>query len=766
MTTHLGTSEISESTESSESSPQPRSRPGEDARRTGRRLAPFLAIAIVVALTAAISTSLFHQYTNRRDNVLLMTQQAADADARVERQLVSATFEALEALTTTDAMRSGDVTRISGLLSRTNLTAAGLTGGLAWVDASGTLQALSDDSTPEPLSFADRDWFAAAMRGEAFVGQAVRSRLRGAPAITFAVPSGTDPAAPTGVLAGGILLDRRGPALTTLGRPSPERIVLDRAGQVIVGGPDRSRDDGRLRRPAPGSWPAVPPPGSSGARAGVDDVLGRSDRLVAWSSVPSAGWVTMRSMPEAALLGDDRRALVRGLVITGLVSVGILMSIWWGYRIARNRSAVQAAHARRQDQLTHAMSLVGAAETQMGVAQAVIDAALPAIGARGGGISLCDENATHLEVLRRRGFDPPSDAPWDRYPITRDTPAGAAVLDRTPVYVHDGDLDRRFPAAADALRRAGDRAWALAPLRDGSSVVGLLTAAFADKGALDAETQLEFALLAERTAVALMRARRHEHEHLAAVAFQRSLLAAEVDTITGVTIDAEYYPGDPAFGIGGDWYDAVRLDDHRLLVMVGDVVGRGVDAAAAMGQLRAAARALGLNARPGELLDALSALAANSPTTMATSMCCVLIDTASFVIEYAHAGHLPIAAVSVDGSVSLLEPTQRPLLGIPSSETPTRRMALPGLTTLVLYTDGLVERRGESLEICLERLVDVLTAGHLTAAAIADHCGTNEAAQDDTVVVCVDVRDAVSDYSDLFASLDLPGPSERGRVEA
>lgn len=748
--------------ESSARSPQPRPSSRVMPSHRSLRIGLLLSLAIVLILTGVISVTLIRLYTDERDAGMSMVQRATDADARLERQLLRDKIDALRALTTTDALRSGDAARIAALLGRTNLTEAGLTGGLAWVDANGTLRALSDDGTPEPVSFADRDWFVSAMRGVPFVGAAVHSRVRArAPAVTLAVPIG-DAAAPSGVLAGGILLDRSGPALSALGDPGRDRIVVDRAGHVIIG----ARATVALRATAPGSWPSVPASGSSGVRAGVEDALGRTNRVVAWKAVPFAGWVTMRSVPEGALFGDARRNLVRGLVISGVISLAVLVLIWRGYRIIRRRSVNQELRARRQDDLTHAMSLVASAETRSRVAEAVVDAALPAIGARGGGISLRDADATHMAVLHRRGFDPPANPPWDRYPITEHTPAGAAVLYRNPIYLDDQDLDRRFPAAAAAMRSAGDSAWAIAPLMDGPWAFGLLTATFAHHAALDAETRLEFELLAERTAAALLRAHRHEQEHIAAVALQRSLLTADVDTIEGVTIDAVYYPGDPAFGVGGDWYDAVRVDDHRLLVMVGDVVGRGVQAAAAMGQLRAAARALSMKTPPGELLDALSSLAQSSPGTMATSMCVVLIDTAAFVIEYAHAGHPPVAAVHADGSVSLLEPTQRPLLGVPGPETPTLRMTMAGLSSLVLYTDGLVERRGESLDVCLERLTGVLAEGHLNAAAIAGRCGTNEAGRDDTVVVHVDVRDAVSRYSDLFDGLALatPDPSEVAAV--
>lgn len=723
------------------------------ARDSSRRLSLGLAIA-VLAVAAAFVVALLARYEDDRQAATAEIRQDARFDAVVADRLVRDGISLLNSLAVTDTLRSGNPAQVSALFDRANPVGSGLTGGIAWVDASGTLLSLSGESDPAPASFTDRDWFQAAQDGKRFVGRAVRSRVRaGAPAVTLAVPSLRDDGPPN-VVAGAFLLDRRGEFVSALGAADSRRLILDRAGQIIVGeGPGADV----LRRRVPDSWPPVGRRSPAGARAGVTDPLGNQDRVVAWSAVPSAGWVAIRSVPAGTAFGEARRTLIGGLAAVAMAVVLLLGAIWFVSRRLRRRLASSVESARRQDVLADAMDHVAEASTQFAVAQAVVDEALPALDARGGSIWMLDDDRAGPVALHRFGDDRSAPTRPNHSGIATDTPSGAAIAYATPVYVSDSDLGRRFP---EAMRAEGVRVWAAAPLLDGPSVIGVLTATYADPRALDPESTYAFELLAERTSAALLRVRRHERDHEAALAFQQSLLGQELDTVDGVVIDAVYLPGDVDFGVGGDWYDTVRIDDHRLLVMVGDVVGRGVDAAGAMGQLRAAARALAPRCGPAELLDALSALAERRTATVGTSMCCVLIDTASLTLEYSHAGHLPGAAVHADGTVTLLEIGQRTLLGIHAGPAGQQRLSLQGLRALVLYSDGLIERRDESIDAGLDRLTRILADSPSSATAIAQRCRQDSQARDDAVVVYVDVTEAAARGDDLLGDADAsPSPA-------
>lgn len=711
------------------------------------RAATLALTVLVAALAASLVAMAFAHYRADRDAAIADVRSDVAADAVIETRLVRDQFSLLGSLAVTDSLLSGDATRISALLERTDPDVAGLTGGLAWVDAEGTLRARSSGPTPA-VSFTDRDWFQAARAGEQFVGAAVRSRVQGVPAVTLAVPV-TASGQVVGVLAGGFLLDRAGAILTTLGRPNGTRLVLDRAGQVIVSTVGTERG---LRRVVAGPWSGLGARSGGGVRVGVMDPIGRPNRVVAWEAVPAAGWVTMRSVAESRVLSEARSTFVRSLVAVTVLGVLVIAGAWIAARRLRRRLASAAAAAGRQADLATAMALVGAATTQVDVARAVVDHALPAVGARAGGISCCDADRTFLQELHRHGYEPRVSSEWHRFPITTATPAGASVISGAPVYVTDADLSVRFPAAAAALRSTADRSWAALPLRNGAEVLGTLAASFPRANAFDGETRYALELLAERTAMALVRAQRQEREHEATVAFHASLLTGPLDAVDGVVVDAVYQPGDVSFGIGGDWYDTVRIDEHRLAVMVGDVVGHGVAAAAAMGQLRAAARVLVATSPLEGLFDGLDLIAGRAPSTLAASLCCAIVDTASFTVQYVHAGHPPIAAIRTDGTVTLLEPAQRPLLGLASRPTQSRRLPLEDLRALVLYSDGLVERRNESLDVCLERLTTLLTDGVPTAQEILERCGA-ESSADDIVVMRVDLTGAATAFHDLFGEL-------------
>lgn len=205
----------------------------------------------------------------------------------------------------------------------------------------------------------------------------------------------------------------------------------------------------------------------------------------------------------------------------------------------------------------------------------------------------------------------------------------------------------------------------------------------------------------------LMAARRREHE--IAQQLQRSLLDGRVPHTDELALDVMYRSGVEGLEVGGDWFDAFWLRDGETLALtVGDVVGRGIEAAATMGQLRSAVRALSATrATPADVLTALDEYARRHGVGQMATVVCAHLDVATGELRFSCAGHPPPLIVPVDGPAefawegrSLPLDAQTPL-GQPRS---TGRAVLPAGATLMLYTDGLVESRRRSIGEGMETL--------------------------------------------------------------
>ena len=229
-----------------------------------------------------------------------------------------------------------------------------------------------------------------------------------------------------------------------------------------------------------------------------------------------------------------------------------------------------------------------------------------------------------------------------------------------------------------------------------------------------------------------------------AVGLQRALLPTRVVDRSDIALGALYEAGSDALEVGGDWFDAFELPDGRVAVTVGDVVGHGLGAAAAMGQVRTALAALAEHAYgPAELLVRLDGFLVRHRTTDFATLCYAVIDPATGRVEYASAGHLPMLIVSPAGEISWLDRAQSPpLTGAGGSHRPQGSALLKPGSLLVLYSDGLVERRKEPIDIGLRRLADAArTVADLppedACRALVTKLGVDESRNDDVAVLAV-----------------------------
>jgi serine phosphatase RsbU (regulator of sigma subunit) len=191
---------------------------------------------------------------------------------------------------------------------------------------------------------------------------------------------------------------------------------------------------------------------------------------------------------------------------------------------------------------------------------------------------------------------------------------------------------------------------------------------------------------------------------------QHAILPQRLPAVPGMQIAVRYLPGAGGADVGGDWYDVVPLDDARFVFVVGDVSGRGVRAAAMMASLHYASRAYALEGHPPTvILDQLTRTMDLAKDGHFATVLCGLVDVGTHEVTLANAGHLP-PLVCGDGRASLVPAKPGSPIGIPGLapfEPATVITAAGG--TLIAYTDGLVERRGETLDVGMQRLQDVVT---------------------------------------------------------
>jgi serine phosphatase RsbU (regulator of sigma subunit)/anti-sigma regulatory factor (Ser/Thr protein kinase) len=229
--------------------------------------------------------------------------------------------------------------------------------------------------------------------------------------------------------------------------------------------------------------------------------------------------------------------------------------------------------------------------------------------------------------------------------------------------------------------------------------------------AYDTELGMEFA---SRAAMFMDNAQRYSRERATALTLQRSMLPTGLSAPSSVEVKHRYLPGSQLIEIGGDWYESIALPGGRVALVVGDVAGHGVRAAVTMGRLRTAIHTLAmLELPPAETLQQLNELMQELGAREPHFATCVyaIYDAVSGKCELASAGHLPPLLVRPDGSTELLDISPAPPLGVGSGPIQSRVVDIDDGSLLVLYTDGLVERRTEDIDVGLAKLRAIFGPG-------------------------------------------------------
>jgi serine phosphatase RsbU (regulator of sigma subunit) len=266
--------------------------------------------------------------------------------------------------------------------------------------------------------------------------------------------------------------------------------------------------------------------------------------------------------------------------------------------------------------------------------------------------------------------------------------------------------------------------WTEAPLLIERASFGTLRLGLAENRSLSPIQRSLLSEGAEGAALAVRRAQLHEEEHRISVELQRGLLPKRLPDVPGIELAAHYQAAGLTAEAGGDWYDAFGLPGGRVGIVVGDVTGRGIPAATTMGQLRSVTRAFALadegTHTPGEVLTRLNGYQMALAEEQLFTVIYGIIDPQLQVVRWANAGHPPPVLRSATRQTRLLEGGQE-LMGIGSVVYVDHEQTLRPGDTLILYSDGLVERRGESLDTGLQRLAVAAAEGPEELDALRGH---------------------------------------------
>jgi serine phosphatase RsbU (regulator of sigma subunit)/CheY-like chemotaxis protein/anti-sigma regulatory factor (Ser/Thr protein kinase) len=390
------------------------------------------------------------------------------------------------------------------------------------------------------------------------------------------------------------------------------------------------------------------------------------------------------------------------------------------------------------------------------LASALVEHSAELFGADAAALLLRDEKLPGLHVRARAG-DVAIEIPDERV-RTGENVLGQIAATLGGAILHARNLEEEDRAEAGLDQEL--QSLLAVPLISAGELMGLMLLASRREQHFDQRDLELMTLAADRMALAVDHAQRYADGRLLVETLQRSLLPERLPLHPRMQVAARYMPAGVAPQVGGDWYDAVELDENRTAVMIGDVVGHGIRAAITMSELRNALRAFAVEGHsPEEALRQLDrvVLATRGPGMVATLLF-VVIDAEAGTVTLARAGHPPPALRAVDGSVKFLETARTLPLGVDPNVVPSQETYPMGPgETLLLFTDGLVERRGEPITDSFDRLLDALSEAPAEVEMLCEHVlrktATEQGRDDDVAVLAVQLVDA------SVGSLDLRLPA-------
>jgi GAF domain-containing protein len=377
-----------------------------------------------------------------------------------------------------------------------------------------------------------------------------------------------------------------------------------------------------------------------------------------------------------------------------------------------------ARHADLVQQLTTALTQAATVEE---VTEALVRAGLLGPAAVRS-VAVCCEDHGHVLLLSSRGFPAPAVRALRMSRVEDPLPLSEAIRTGRPVFLDHAALLDGYPQLRALLPPHDRVGYAVLPLTAQGRTFGAVGLA-SEGGAFPPQLRTVLLALSGTIAQSLQRALLYDRTREMAAGLQTSMLPARLPQTPALTLSARYRPAPFAHEVGGDWYDAVHLSHGRTALVIGDVQGHDVHAAAVMGQLRTALRAYlaeGHSARAA--LSRAGRFLAELGTDRFATCALVVLDPAADEAEVVRAGHLGPLVRHADGHCAWYPvPGGMPLGPFPEEDSPSTRIPFEAGATMVLCTDGLVESRTADIQVGKTALLRCLESAPAPLETLADH---------------------------------------------
>ncbi len=377
--------------------------------------------------------------------------------------------------------------------------------------------------------------------------------------------------------------------------------------------------------------------------------------------------------------------------------------------LERDRAITRPDQARAVLAYSAALAEADSVDDVIGVVATLV---LPAFGAGGVLVSLLD--GSRLTLSGHAGYPPEAVQMLGRLGVDDDNPISRTLRSREPLFLPSrGAYLGLFPDREPLIDATRKNAWAFLPLTVSGRTLGTLTISFAEARDFAPEEQSLLVSVAGLLAQTLARARLRDAERTLAAELQQQLLPRALPQPPGLTTTARYLAATDGMGVGGDWYDVLELPGQRVSVVIGDVQGHSMQAAAVMGQLRNALRAYAAEGHePAAVMSRSNRLMLELDSGVFATCAIVTVDLRTATAEVVLAGHPPPLRYAESGAVDSLEAPVGPPLGVVAGEEyRPSRVDLDLGDVLVLFTDGLVEDSARSYETGLATVRATLAEG-------------------------------------------------------